>query len=275
MFVSMDSNGNRMDTGVVTGKWLSAPLANVSVVTAVDKGLNGTDTTPDTDVKLMDLDDFLHGIGVHMTQESMTEDEGEGDDSLDCQPSTTSYAAPVVNGSQHYDITGNGGQLAIGTDDTQRSYQQSVVQELKTHPMHRKSRKQVTPEEHKDERYWTKRAKNNCAAKRSRESRRQRENQIVLRANYLERENRELKRYVKRLEDENRELRKLLSGGARVMPLKPPDDSHLRKQSIFSILSEASIEDFPTIHSERTPSIAVILKTLATKQHSRISVESP
>lgn len=44
-----------------------------------------------------------------------------------------------------------------------------------------------------DNKYWEKREKNNNAARRSREARRLKENQIVLRAAYLEKENRVLK----------------------------------------------------------------------------------
>ena len=47
---------------------------------------------------------------------------------------------------------------------------------------------QVIPEERKDQRYWTRRQRNNTAAKRSRDARRLKENQIVLRANFLEKE---------------------------------------------------------------------------------------
>ena len=45
------------------------------------------------------------------------------------------------------------------------------------------------PDEHKDEKYWSRRKKNNVAAKRSRDARRVKENQIALRANFLESEN--------------------------------------------------------------------------------------
>ena len=44
-----------------------------------------------------------------------------------------------------------------------------------------------------DEQYWDKREKNNMAARRSREARRLKENQIALRAAFLERENSVLK----------------------------------------------------------------------------------
>ena len=49
------------------------------------------------------------------------------------------------------------------------------------------------PSESKDERYWQKRVKNNIAARRSREARRLKENQIALRAAFLEKENNTLR----------------------------------------------------------------------------------
>ena len=48
----------------------------------------------------------------------------------------------------------------------------------------------------KDEKYWEKRNKNNVAARRSREARRLKENQISLRTAYLEQENASLKSTV-------------------------------------------------------------------------------
>ncbi|KAK8388149.1 hypothetical protein O3P69_020206 [Scylla paramamosain] len=69
--------------------------------------------------------------------------------------------------------------------------------ELKPQPMIKKSRKQVSlspdtqfvPAELKDDKYWARRRKNNLAAKRSRDARRLKENQIAMRANFLEKEN--------------------------------------------------------------------------------------
>ena len=49
-------------------------------------------------------------------------------------------------------------------------------------------RLQLTPEEAKDEKYWARRTKNNMAAKRSRDIRRIKENQIAVRASFLEKE---------------------------------------------------------------------------------------
>lgn len=62
-------------------------------------------------------------------------------------------------------------------------------EELKPQPMIKKSRKQFVPMEMKDEKYWARRRKNNMAAKRSRDARRLKENQIAMRANFLEKEN--------------------------------------------------------------------------------------
>lgn len=54
--------------------------------------------------------------------------------------------------------------------------------------MIKKSRKQFVPDDMKDDKYWARRRKNNMAAKRSRDARRMKENQIALRAGYLEKE---------------------------------------------------------------------------------------
>lgn len=62
------------------------------------------------------------------------------------------------------------------------------------------------PDECKDQKYWSRRKKNNVAAKRSREARRIKENQIALRAAYLEKENSTLKDELKNLKLENTQL---------------------------------------------------------------------
>jgi hepatic leukemia factor len=57
--------------------------------------------------------------------------------------------------------------------------------------MVKKSRKQFVPDEKKDDKYWARRRKNNMAAKRSRDARRAKENQIVVKAGHLEKQVRE------------------------------------------------------------------------------------
>lgn len=59
------------------------------------------------------------------------------------------------------------------------------------------------PSEAKDMSYWEKRNKNNEAARRSREARRLKENQIALRTAFLEKENAQLKAALEEMQAEN------------------------------------------------------------------------
>ncbi|CAM9244759.1 unnamed protein product, partial [Lampetra planeri] len=62
-------------------------------------------------------------------------------------------------------------------------------EELKPQPIVKKAKKNLIPVDLKDDRYWARRRKNNVAAKRSRDARRLKENQIAVRAAFLEKEN--------------------------------------------------------------------------------------
>lgn len=53
-----------------------------------------------------------------------------------------------------------------------------------------------------DDKYWARRRKNNMAAKRSRDARRLKENQIAIRAGFLEKENSALRQEVADLRKE-------------------------------------------------------------------------
>ncbi|KAJ3600193.1 hypothetical protein NHX12_031179 [Muraenolepis orangiensis] len=72
-------------------------------------------------------------------------------------------------------------------------------EELKPQPMIKKAKKVYVPDEKKDDKYWSRRKKNNVAAKRSRDARRLKENQITVRASFLERENAALRQQVAEL----------------------------------------------------------------------------
>lgn len=63
----------------------------------------------------------------------------------------------------------------------------------------------------KDDRYWQRRKKNNIAAKRSREARRVKENQIAMRAAFLEQQNDDLTEEMEKVRQENEELRRRLA----------------------------------------------------------------
>merc|ERR1719414_2517319 len=89
--------------------------------------------------------------------------------------------------------------------------------ELRPQPIIRKRKKTYVPSDDKDDKYWERREKNNVAARRSREARRLKENQIALRTAYLEKENAALQSALdksseenKRLAEENKNLRDTL-----------------------------------------------------------------
>lgn len=73
-----------------------------------------------------------------------------------------------------------------------------------------KKRPHLTPDNQKDEMYWEKRQKNNESAKRSREARRMKEEQIALRVVFLEQENLQLRTEVSLLKSEIEKLRCML-----------------------------------------------------------------
>jgi len=89
--------------------------------------------------------------------------------------------------------------------------------ELRPQPIIRKRKKTYVMTDDKDDKYWERREKNNMAARRSREARRLKENQIALRTAYLEKENAALQSALdksseenKRLAEENKNLRETL-----------------------------------------------------------------
>ncbi len=63
----------------------------------------------------------------------------------------------------------------------------------------------------KDEKYWARRRKNNIAAKRSRDTRRFKENQIVITATYLEKENETLRAQLEEVKKQAKLLKMRLS----------------------------------------------------------------
>jgi len=78
----------------------------------------------------------------------------------------------------------------LNFDPKERSFD---LEELRPQPIIKKRSKLFVNSKEKDDKYWEKREKNNTAARRSREARRLKENQIALRVAHLERENGSLK----------------------------------------------------------------------------------
>lgn len=88
-------------------------------------------------------------------------------------------------------------------DPKERSFD---LDELRPQPIIKKRKKIFIPDEKKDGNYWEKRMKNNQAARRSREARRLKENQIALRVAFLERENKSLAEHLETSQFENSKL---------------------------------------------------------------------
>lgn len=73
-----------------------------------------------------------------------------------------------------------------------------------------RSEKKPIPTDQKDNKYFERRKRNNLAAKKSRDSRKMREDEIAIRASYLEKENAILRAQVGTLREEANSLRQLL-----------------------------------------------------------------
>lgn len=73
-----------------------------------------------------------------------------------------------------------------------------------------RSEKKPIPDDLKDNKYYERRRRNNLAAKRSRDMRKNREDQVTVRANYLEKENSVLRAQVATLRDEAFALKQML-----------------------------------------------------------------
>ncbi|XP_013387427.1 hepatic leukemia factor [Lingula anatina] len=204
----------------------------------------------DNDFKLeyMDLDEFLFENGIPLTHEDgVGEEEGDSQSSnasltiapesppatslpliqMSASPSASpkrSMSSPepgAAGGSididkiikVDYEVSKS--DLALATIPGQDGFDPRRTafseEELKPQPMIKKSKKIFVPEDLKDERYWHRRRKNNVAAKRSRDARRIKENQIAMRASYLERENAEVKKQMEKVLAENVQLKKKLA----------------------------------------------------------------
>jgi len=94
----------------------------------------------------------------------------------------------------------NDDSISRQSSNSSRKYSQDETStKNRNSKQYKKSRKaqlqsKFVPDELKDEKYWARRRKNNLAAKRSRDARRMKENQIALRADFLERESDQLKK---------------------------------------------------------------------------------
>jgi hypothetical protein len=126
-----------------------------------------------------------------------------GDDSIALSPSSSSSSS---DGS-HVPVTRTrGGGRRAGGSMASAANRQAAARRLKKEPV---------PDGSKDDKYWKRRAKNNLAAKRSRDLRREKENSILQRVQFLEGQNQcvlqALNQSLDDYKNENAELRERLS----------------------------------------------------------------
>ncbi|CAL8299909.1 unnamed protein product [Lota lota] len=186
-------------------------------------------------LQYMDLEEFLteNGMGMHNNgPSSATAQVPSQTPSSDPSPSSSSSSSscppgppssvgppppPVADGNSDVlvNFDPDPADLALSSVPGQEAFDprrhRFSDEELKPQPMIKKARKMLVPNEQKDDKYWSRRYKNNEAAKRSRDARRLKENQITVRAAFLERENATLRQEVADMRKELGRCRNILN----------------------------------------------------------------
>ncbi|KAL0985166.1 hypothetical protein UPYG_G00153650 [Umbra pygmaea] len=160
------------------------------------------------------------GLDYGGSQSSMNDDCGSPGSSVSSS-SCTPLMTPTSNGP---DMIGgfepDAADVALSSVPGQDAFDprrhRFSEDELKPQPMIKKARKMLVPNDLKvgsqrDDKYWSRRCKNNEAAKRSRDARRLKENQISVRAAFLERENQALRQEVADMRKELVRCRNILN----------------------------------------------------------------
>ncbi|KAJ3609185.1 hypothetical protein NHX12_023709 [Muraenolepis orangiensis] len=176
-------------------------------------------------LQYMDLEEFLteNGMGMHNGPSSATAQiPSQPAQSIMGGPECLHAPPPVADA----DGNNNSSEVQVNFDPDPADLALSSVpgqeafdprrhrfsdEELKPQPMIKKARKMLVPNEQKDDKYWSRRYKNNEAAKRSRDARRLKENQITVRAAFLERENATLRQEVADMRKELGRCRNILN----------------------------------------------------------------
>ncbi|KAJ8776948.1 hypothetical protein J1605_014966 [Eschrichtius robustus] len=150
-------------------------------------------------LEYMDLDEFLLENGIpasptHLAQNLLlpvAELEGKGSASS-CTASPPSSSPAVFQPSETVSSTESSLEKERGTPSPIDPNCVAVDVNFNPDPADLvlpSAKKVFVPDEQTDEKYWTRRKKNNVAAKRSRDARRLKESQITIRAAFLEKEN--------------------------------------------------------------------------------------
>ena len=113
-------------------------------------------------------------------------DDTGGSDKLSAAVRTA--CSPEALSPDDHKLDDNIRRYSFGEDDMKPP--RDLIDESPGSPDSRRKRKMsLNNEDNKDDRYWERRRKNNMAAKRSRDARRVKENQIAMKATFYEREN--------------------------------------------------------------------------------------
>lgn len=174
----------------------------------------------------MDIDEFLLATGVKLanikevsttnTRQKTKETCGSQENSYpssNCEASqrTQNY----VDSQRQYNTrrTGSNELKAANEAAISENSKQSET-EYKYHynpvPVKRKAERQFVSDVEKDDKYWKRRKRNNEAARRSRDMRRQKEIEISMKWKNLEQENVRLKKELQKLKDRANELERQL-----------------------------------------------------------------
>ncbi|XP_062590838.1 hepatic leukemia factor-like [Saccostrea cucullata] len=224
-------NPPKLSDGTVKGKVTSGKIDSSAAF--LGPNLWNNPDNNDFNLEFMDLDEFLSETGISVEDNSNTADginqpisppappgdladvllpliespqKKEGSISSPL-PVSSPEVSPPQSPEVQYDIDPSDLALAsIPGQNFDPKKRRFTEDELKPQPIIKKSRKVYVPDDCKDQKYWSRRKKNNVAAKRSREARRIKENQIALRAAYLEKENNTLKEELRKLQLENTQL---------------------------------------------------------------------
>jgi len=163
------------------------------------------DSNDGTDGNVDDSEREIQSLNTEQALEKLNAMLQSNSNSEEFQPSEYSQSSSSSSSSKGSDWG------ASNTRGFQKNFNPATAHftedELKPTPITRKAQKKLVKAEEKDDKYWSKRTKNNAAAKRSREARRSRENQIAMRASYLESDNAALKEELLSVKEELQTLK--------------------------------------------------------------------
>ncbi|XP_052089590.1 thyrotroph embryonic factor-like isoform X2 [Mytilus californianus] len=186
-------------------------LSENGIPVDLNEASNGSSRSKDSQLSSPKESDSSPTSTVNIKEiQSPEEDDSDSDESIEEVIQNEERRSPVVE----IDFSVDEGEQELvnvpGEETFDPKARKFSEDELKPQPMIKKSRKVFVPDEQKDDKYWCRRKKNNVAAKRSRDARRVKENQIAMRACYLEKCNNTLTAEVQKLKKENAQLKKSL-----------------------------------------------------------------